>query len=96
MFVLRESLLAPIPPPRLYRKRYRPTFIIFWGERLYKNFPKGYYRTEKIDDTLSLNILKFDIEIPFMYVLHPSSKGFNLQKSTGSVDYINKIRNHLS
>jgi hypothetical protein len=76
--------------------KLRPTFIIFWGERLYKNFPKGYYRTEKIDDTLSLNILKFDIEIPFMYVLHPSSKGFNLQKSTGSVDYINKIRNHLS
>lgn len=65
-------------------------------KKLYKHFPNNYFKPEPIDNTFSLNILKFDLEFAFMYVLHPSSTRFNHQNSIGSINYFNKVRNHLS
>mgnify|MGYP000029413442 CR=1 FL=1 len=64
----------------------KPDLVIFWGQRLWNNFPKENYKKGEIET------LKFNYSLPILVLPHPSSSKFNYSLFDRINDYIKLIK----
>jgi hypothetical protein len=70
-----------------------PSFIVFWGDRMWRHFPKEDYRIEEVNSTI-FNVLSLDKKIPFIVLPHPSSSKLSYKYKEVIEDFVNKCETY--
>ncbi len=65
-----------------------PDFILFWGNRLWNNFPRNDYQLTTHGDLRKQNFLSLDRMIPFLVTPHPSSSYFNYNNIESIAEHV--------
>ena len=69
-----------------------PDFIIFWGKRLWNNFPKEDILEVQNEENLKLTFLNFEKKYPILVVPHPASSKLTTNHSEIIKNYIEKLK----
>lgn len=69
----------------------KPNLIIFWGYRLWNNFPKEPHATINLINS-QIHYLKLSVNVPFLVLQHPSTRYFNNSLSSTIEDYIKRVK----
>lgn len=71
--------------------QYKPNIIIFWGYRLWNNFPKEEYTITSLENS-QIHYLTLNGNVPILSLPHPSTKHFNKSLSENIATYISAVK----
>lgn len=66
-------------------KDLKPDLILFWGDRLWDNFPQEYLKSITKGGK-QIHYLKLSYEMPILILKHPSSRVFNIQNTKEKIN----------
>lgn len=74
-----------------FKESLKPDLIIFWGDRLWNNFPKENHKQINRDET-KIHYLDYQRKIPFKVIPHPASSKLSYSHTNEIKDYIKLVK----
>lgn len=86
-----ENFSNSIDAFKLVLNQLNPDLIIFWGNRLWNNFPKANHKQIKFND-VNIHYLDFEKKVPFKVIPHPASSQLTYFYTNEMNDYIKLVK----